>query len=109
MKLLPGHRKVPHRPLGHRDLAPFTPTAKSQAGVGLVKAAPIRLDRFSTANLVVSAPEGCPLDEDELRPPAAAGLPRPLEALSIADLEAYGEALEREIARVREELARRRA
>jgi uncharacterized small protein (DUF1192 family) len=49
------------------------------------------------------------LDDDEFVPRAAPGLPRPLEALSVADLEAYREALEREIERVRAELARRQS
>lgn len=37
------------------------------------------------------------------------GLPRPLEPLSVADLEAYRSALEEEIRRVDAELARRRS
>ncbi len=49
------------------------------------------------------------MDEDEPRRVATASLPRPLEGLSIADLEAYRVLLEREIGRVDAELARRRS
>ncbi len=49
------------------------------------------------------------MDDEEVRPRPTTGLPRPLEPLSIADLEAYRAALEQEIRRVDAELARRRS
>lgn len=49
------------------------------------------------------------MEEEELRPRSVPGLPRPLEGMSVADLEAYRAALEREIGRVDAELDRRRS
>gem|GEM_PF-5427973 len=49
------------------------------------------------------------LNDDEFIPGAQPGFPRALEALSVAELEAYREALEREIERVRAELDRRQS
>ncbi len=49
------------------------------------------------------------MDEDIRRPAPALGLPRPLEGVSIAELEAYRALLVQEIARVDAELARRSA
>lgn len=49
------------------------------------------------------------VDEEEPRSKPLPGLPRPLEGLSVADLEAYRAALLGEIARVDAELERRRA
>ncbi|MCS7267612.1 MAG: DUF1192 domain-containing protein [Geminicoccaceae bacterium] len=49
------------------------------------------------------------MDEERPTPAPAPGLPRPLEGISIAELEAYRTLLEREIARVDAELERRRS
>ncbi len=49
------------------------------------------------------------MDEEEPRSKQVPGLPRALEGLSVADLEAYRAALLGEIARVDAELERRRA
>lgn len=49
------------------------------------------------------------MEEEEVRPPQARALFQPLEGLSEADLTAYRMDLEREIARVDAELARRRS
>ena len=49
------------------------------------------------------------MEEEEPRRPSLPGLPRPLEGLSVADLEAYRTTLHQEIARVETELARRRS
>lgn len=49
------------------------------------------------------------MEEDELRPKPVQGLPRPLEGLSVGDLQAYRTALQREIERVDVELARRQS
>jgi uncharacterized small protein (DUF1192 family) len=48
------------------------------------------------------------MEEDERQKPAP-GLPRPLQGLSIEDLEAYVAALEAEISRVEAEMGRQRA
>jgi uncharacterized small protein (DUF1192 family) len=47
------------------------------------------------------------MDEDEVRPAPAVSIGRDLRTLSVADLEAYVEALRGEIERVRAEIARR--
>ncbi len=49
------------------------------------------------------------MDDEEARPRQTTGLSRPLEPLSVADLEAYRAALEEEIRRVDAELALRRS
>ncbi|MCS6778110.1 MAG: DUF1192 domain-containing protein [Geminicoccaceae bacterium] len=49
------------------------------------------------------------MDEEEPRSKPVPGLPRTLEGMSIADLEAYRATLVSEIARVDAELQRRRA
>lgn len=48
------------------------------------------------------------MEEEEVRIKPATGIGRDLSALSVADLEVYIQALEGEIARVRQEIARRR-
>ena len=47
------------------------------------------------------------MEDDDLRPRKSAVVPRNLEDLSIADLEEYIAALEAEIARVRQDIARK--
>jgi uncharacterized small protein (DUF1192 family) len=48
------------------------------------------------------------LDEEEVRPKREVTMPRPLVGLSVEELETYMAAMRAEIARVEEELAKRR-
>ncbi len=47
------------------------------------------------------------MEQDEDRPEPHPGLPRPLVGLSVGELQAYADALRREVARVEAEIAKR--